>query len=233
MFSTFAIMAAIELTLFIEKDHARTFVISIMACGLLLRSLVLEQKDKTQEQHLPEGFISISDNAVRSFSAKTIVERPPKEEHLPMIEPQTYLGILEEGHIHTGPLLCSVTKVGKCLEFALREAKNSQQHLYILFVRERRILAQRGLIQHWVEDEEACEIFDYSLDFLKEPRFTFLYDTSDNPALNIITHAKELHVSCVILGMSRTSRFVQFIRGNIANEVHRKLPTDIDLIVVS
>ena len=121
----------------------------------------------------------------------------------------------------------------KSLEFALREAKNSQQHLYILFIRERRIVAQRGLLQHWVEDEEACEIFDYSLEFLKEPRFTFLYDTSDNPALNIVTHAKELQASCVILGMSRVNRFVQIIRGNVANEVHRQLPMNIDLIVVS
>ena len=238
MFLTFLLMASIEITLFIEKDHARIFVISVMALGLLLRALVLEQKDKKHDLQLSEGFISISDSAVRSFRAKNVpdqvadvpanifpakIEMPP-----PLVTP-----LPEEGHIHTGPLLCAVTHVGKCLEFALREAKNSQQHLYVLFIRERRIVAQRGLLQHWVEDEQACEIFDYALEFLKEPRFTFLYDTSDNPALNIVTHAKELHVSCVILGMGRASRLVQIIRGNLANEVHRELPMDIDLIVVS
>ncbi len=235
MFLTFLLMATIEITLVIEKDHARMFVISIMALGLLMRALVLEQKDKKHGLQLSEGFISISDSAVRSFRAKNLPDRiaeaaPPAETETPS---QSLGGLPEEGHIHTGPLLCAVTHVGKCLEFALREAKNSQQHLYVLFIRERRIMAQRGLLQHWVEDDQACEIFDYALEFLKEPRFTFLYDTSDNPALNIVTHAKELHVSCVILGMSRVSRLVQIIRGNIANEVHRELPMDIDLIVVS
>ena len=233
MFITFLAMAAIEVTLIIEKDSARMFVVTIMALGLLMRALVLEQKDKKHGFQLSEGFISISDSAVRSFRAKNIEDKPRENVPAPTLSPQPTPGPLEEGHIHTGPLLCAVTHVGKCLEFALREAKNSQQHLYILFIRERRIVAQRGLLQHWVEDEQACEIFDYALEFLKEPRFTFLYDTSDNPALNIVTHAKELHVSCVLLGMSRINRFVQFIRGNIANEVHRALPMEIDLIVVS
>ena len=59
MFCTFLIMAAIEITLFIEKDHARTFVVSIMALGLLMRALVLEQKDRKHGLQLTEGFISI------------------------------------------------------------------------------------------------------------------------------------------------------------------------------
>lgn len=233
MFVTFLIMAAIEITLVIEKDHARMFVVSIMALGLLMRALVLEQKDKKNGLQLSEGFISISDSAVRSFRAKTIAGRSKEVASVERLAAAPLALNAEEGHIHTGPLLCAVSCLGKCLEFALREAKNSQQHLYILFIRERRIVAQRGLLQHWVEDEEACAIFDYALEFLKEPRFTFLYDTSDNPALNIVTHAKELQASCVILGMSRVNRFVQLIRGSIANEVHRELPTEIDLIVVS
>ncbi len=44
MFITFLILTAIELTLFAEKVEARTFVVSVLALGLLLRSLVLEKR---------------------------------------------------------------------------------------------------------------------------------------------------------------------------------------------
>lgn len=46
MFGTFLIMAAIEITLFATKPHARNFVLGILAIGLLLRSLVIESKQK-------------------------------------------------------------------------------------------------------------------------------------------------------------------------------------------
>lgn len=46
MFATCLIMSLIELTLFVDKPHARGFVFAVMAVGLLLRSLVKEQIEK-------------------------------------------------------------------------------------------------------------------------------------------------------------------------------------------
>jgi amino acid transporter len=46
MFLTFCILAAVEITLFIEKPDARSFVISVLAAGLLLRGLVLERNKR-------------------------------------------------------------------------------------------------------------------------------------------------------------------------------------------
>jgi amino acid transporter len=53
MFGTFVVMLLIETTLFIDKPHARIFVLSILCLGLLLRALVAERKEKV-EAPVPE-----------------------------------------------------------------------------------------------------------------------------------------------------------------------------------
>lgn len=60
MLGTCLIMSLIEITLFIDKPQARIFVLTIVTVGLLLRTLVAEQKqkqkltiEKPQPQHLP------------------------------------------------------------------------------------------------------------------------------------------------------------------------------------
>lgn len=46
MFATCIFMLLVEITLFIEKPHARVFVISLLGLGLLMRALVAERKEK-------------------------------------------------------------------------------------------------------------------------------------------------------------------------------------------
>jgi amino acid transporter len=50
MFSIFVVMLLIEITLFIDKPHARIFVLSILGLGLLMRALVAERKEKVEEK---------------------------------------------------------------------------------------------------------------------------------------------------------------------------------------
>src|SRR5256714_7211107 len=47
MFATFMVMAAIELSLLIDKPNARYFAVTILAVGLILRGLVQERRLKT------------------------------------------------------------------------------------------------------------------------------------------------------------------------------------------
>jgi hypothetical protein len=44
MFATFIVMAAIELSLLVDKPNARYFAVTILACGLVLRGLVHERR---------------------------------------------------------------------------------------------------------------------------------------------------------------------------------------------
>jgi len=55
MLITFAVMALIEVTLFIDKPHARNFVIAVVALGLFLRSLAEERKAKLAVEKAPSA----------------------------------------------------------------------------------------------------------------------------------------------------------------------------------
>ncbi len=54
MFGTFIVMAAIEISLFIDKPNARYFVVTILAVGLILRGLVQESRLKKEATLEPE-----------------------------------------------------------------------------------------------------------------------------------------------------------------------------------
>lgn len=223
MFVTFLILLAIELTLFVDKPEARAYVISILAGGLFLRALVMEQKEKRQQ--------------VRSARLMQLAEKSQQQVNVIAPLPEPKVAPVEEDrsqdHFHEGAILCVATDVFKGLEFAIHESEMTKQPLYILFIREQRLMVNQGLEQSWLDDEGACRVFDYVLMYAKDFTCTFLYDVSDAPALNILAHAQQLKVNTVVLGTPRHGRLLQFIRGSVVNYVKQRLPSNIDLIVVS
>ena len=52
MFATFVVMAAIEVSLLIEKPNARYFAFTILAVGLVMRGLVQERRSRLGEAGL-------------------------------------------------------------------------------------------------------------------------------------------------------------------------------------
>ena len=48
MFGTFIVMAAIEMSLLIDKPNARYFAVTILAVGLIMRGLVQERRIKKE-----------------------------------------------------------------------------------------------------------------------------------------------------------------------------------------
>lgn len=88
MLATFLIMALIELTLFIDKPHARIFVVTVMALGLILRMLVQEQKEKatdaetlTETQNLTHGLLVAVSDIDKSLD---FAMEESKTHHLPL-----------------------------------------------------------------------------------------------------------------------------------------------------
>jgi len=229
MFATFLIMAAIELTLFIEKPHARMFVISVVAAGLFLKALQQEHMRKIKYKQ-PERHVYVSELAKKALEPVEAVQKMPTP-----AAGIKYVPIPPESHLHgQGAILCAATHVGKSLEFAFNECLKANRHLFILFIREQRLIPHRDIaVADWKEDEQACIIFNYAVANIKEQNFTFLYDVSDIPSLNIINHVNEFQISCLIMGMSRRSKLIQMIRGNVINDIFKKLPPEVDLIIVS
>src|SRR5439155_22690039 len=54
MLGTFLVMAAIELSLLIDKPNARYFAVTILPVGLILRGLVQERRMKKEAHSIPD-----------------------------------------------------------------------------------------------------------------------------------------------------------------------------------
>lgn len=203
MMGTFVIMTLIEITLFITKPNARRFALSILTGGLILRALVIEQRQK-------------------QWAAKKV-----EQKHASLYADDTKVPL------HYGAMMCAVKTVGKTLNFALQEAKHFEQPLYILFIREQKVIIEDDHARTWLDDDEACRIFDYAKESSHEMNIKFFYSVSADPAHAIVDMAKQLQVSRVILGKPRHSPVLQMLRGNIVQEVSDILPGSIDLLVIS
>lgn len=197
------IMFAIEITLFIDKPDARRFVISVMAAGLILRMLVVESRQKT-------------------WAAKKV-----KLRHASIFSEDAQVPL------HHGAILCAIRSIGKTLNFAIQEATRYNQPLYILFIREQKIITEEDRSRLWVDDDDASKIFDYAKDLASTIDMKFFYSVSDNPAGTIVEMAEQLQVSRLILGRPRHSVMLQMLRGNVVQEISELLPENIDLIVLS
>ena len=95
MFGTFIVMAAIEMSLLIDKPNARYFAVTILAVGLILRGLVQERRMKKE-------------------AAPAIV--PPK---LDVDLARPVPGPLSVS-LGSEAMLCAIRGTGRTLDFALR-----------------------------------------------------------------------------------------------------------------
>ena len=203
MWVTFVIMFCIEITLFIEKPDARRFAFTVLTIGLILRAIVIEYRQKQWANKK----IKIKQASLDTNDS--------------------------EASLHFGAILCAVRTIGKTLDFAIQEAKNFQQPLYILFIREQKILTEEDHYRVWLDDPAACQLFDYAKQHLASTDIKFFYTVSDSPSRIIVNTAQKLKVSRLILGRARHNILLQFLRGNIIQEVSEILPSDIDLLVIS
>jgi amino acid transporter/nucleotide-binding universal stress UspA family protein len=207
MFGTFLVMAAIEMSLLIDKPNARYFAVTILAVGLILRGLVQERRMKQEArkvlQVVPERL------AVDVAQAKDEALAPPSGE----------------------PILCAIRSAGRTLDFALREASKAGARLYLLFVREQPFMTEQDVRRKWQEDAEASAIFVEAKQ--KAAGFTplFCYAVSQSAAETIVDVAATLGASRVILGAPQRSALMNLLRGNVIREVSSSLPEEIDLLV--
>jgi nucleotide-binding universal stress UspA family protein len=209
MFGTFIVMAAIEISLLVDKPNARYFAVTILAVGLILRGLVQERRLKKEIGR---------DGALR---------RP--EENALLVE--------EADAAHAGrrpyeeSILCAIRGTGRTLDFALREARETGRRLYLLFVREQRFMTEQDVKRKWQEDPEAAETFAAAKEKAGDHQPLCCYAVSDSAASTIVDIAATLGASRLILGAPKRNSLVNILRGNVVREVSDLLPEEIDLIV--
>src|SRR6266700_2189755 len=135
MFGTFLVMAAIEMSLLIDKPNARYFAVTILAVGLILRGLVQERRMK--KEALAPAQLSIQQTTASPAGR----------------------GGLDISTLGAESILCAIRGTGRTLDFALREARQTGARLYLLFVREQPFMTEQDAKRKWQEDPEASTIF--------------------------------------------------------------------------
>jgi amino acid transporter/nucleotide-binding universal stress UspA family protein len=204
MFTTFVVMAAIELSLLIDKPNARYFAVTILAVGLILRGLVMERRMKKEA---PPGTVP-SEVAAANSAVST---------------PQNV--------ITSESILCAIRGTGRTLDFALREAGDTGRRLYLLFVREQQFMTEQDAKRKWQEDPEASIVFREAKQKAPDHPPLFCYAVSPSAAETIVDVAATLGASRVILGAPQRNALINLLRGNVIREVSHSLPEDIDLLV--
>jgi amino acid transporter/nucleotide-binding universal stress UspA family protein len=205
MFTTFIVMAAIEISLLIDKPNARYFAVTTLAVGLILRGLVQEQRMKR------EAAPALAPQQSGVDLARPISAAPP----------------LSGGEA----ILCAVRSAGRTLDFALREAAKAGSRLYLLFVREQPFMTEEDARRKWQQDPEASAIFAEAKQKAADHQPLFCYAVSPSAAETIVDVAATLGVSRLILGAPRRHALMNLLRGNVIREVSNSLPEEIDLLV--
>ena len=207
MFATFTVMAAIELSLLIDKPNARYFAVTILAVGLILRGLVHERRMKKQ-----------------LAPAATPVGHMPTHQTVSSATP-------ERSSLGEEVILCAIRSAGRTLDFALREARQTGRRLYLLFVREQAFMTEQDAKRKWQDDDEARQIFEEAKRKAGERNPLFAYAVSPSAAETIVDLAATLGASRVILGAPQRNALLNLIRGSVIREVSDALPHEIDLLV--
>jgi amino acid transporter/nucleotide-binding universal stress UspA family protein len=205
MFVTFIVMAAIEMSLLIDKPNARYFAVTILAVGLILRGLAQERRMKKQARTAAPTEAAVQLPAAVS---ETVSDFSASES-----------------------ILCAIRGTGRTLDFALREARETGRRLYLLFVREQRFMTEQDTKRKWQEDPEAAEIFAAAKEKAGDRPPLFCYAVSESAATTIVDIAATLGASRLILGAPRRNALVNILRGNMVREVSDLLPEEIDLLV--
>jgi nucleotide-binding universal stress UspA family protein len=121
--------------------------------------------------------------------------------------------------------------LGRTLDFALKEAQENGQPLYVLFVREQTVVAPAARRRKWTDDKQARAIFESLREEGLGETIIPCYAVSDAPAHTIADLASTIGAERVLLGAPQRSTLVHMLRGNIIREVARLLPDDIHLLV--
>lgn len=132
---------------------------------------------------------------------------------------------------YSGPILTAVRGRGRTLDFALKEAAENGQPLYVLFVREQPVIAPGDRKRKWSEDAQAREIFESLRDKGLGETVIPCYAVSDAPAQTIADLASTIGAERVLLGAPQRNTLIHMLRGNIIREVATLLPDDIHLLV--
>ena len=195
--------------MFVDKPNARLFAATILVFGLILRGLASERAEK-------KALSAAAGNGVKKGELSPLPAVPFDQSLSETTGP---------------PMLCAVRGIGRTLDFAIQEAKDTDRPLYVLFVREQPVIAPDDRKRKWGEDDEARTIFLYAKEKASGHRLLPAYAISDSAADTIVDIAATVGASYLIVGAPQRNSLVNLLRGNIIRNISDILPEEIHLLV--
>ena len=85
----------------------------------------------------------------------------------------------------------------------------------------------------WQDDPEASKIMGGMLELGRQHQVTVvpLYAVSENPASTILDLSATLGIDILMLGARHRRTLAQLFKGDVANQVARDLPENIQLVI--
>ena len=204
MIGTALLMAAIWVTIAVNKPHAFLFAVILSGVGLFLREAAQSQKGEkmVEPERVGVGM------GVREEVGSELVEDGGR--------------ILVAAHGMTGSA-----------KFALQEAKLRGARLYFLFVREVQVAAEVvGRLSDDVKALSVINEIKQAAS-AEKVALTPVYCTANKASDMIVELAATLGADLVILGGTRRGVLVNLLRGDTVREVSSQLPDEIPLLVVA
>jgi nucleotide-binding universal stress UspA family protein len=203
-------MFGIEASLFIDKPNARIFATTVLVIGLVMRGLAGEAAQRKKRK-----MAELAAAATPAVAQTEIIVPPP----------------VMNGNVSGAPLLCAVRGVGRTLDFALQEARETHRPLYLLFIRSLPVLTEADQKRKWQDDEDARTIFSYAFKNAQGHPVLPCYAVSDAPAETIVDITATMGASQLLLGAPSRSGLAALLSGNIVRHVSDLLPEDIHLLI--
>ncbi len=210
MLFTFVIMLCIEVSLLVDKPNARYFAITVLVIGLIMRGLAAEASQRRKRK-----------------MAELATAKTPATAQTEIIVPTP----ASTAEISGAPLLCAVRGIGRTLDFAIQEARDTKRPLYLLFIRSLPVLTEADQKRKWQEDEDARSIFSYAFRNAHGHPVMPCYAVSDAPAETIVDITATMGASQLLLGAPTRSGLAGLLSGNIVRQISDLLPEDIHLLI--
>jgi len=207
---TFLVLVPIELTIAKTKPDALFFVCCVVGVGLGLRAWS-QKRAGLRTVTVPEHLV-------------------------PTMAPE----LVPEFKINLSPgqsILVAARGLTPVLGFAIEEARLRQGTLYVLYVKELAVTLPGPLESterpRWQDDPEAAIIMTSMLELGRQNNVPVvpLYSVSENPAATILDLSATLGIDILMLGARHRRTLEQLFKGDVANQVVKDLPENIQLVI--
>ena len=207
---TFVVLFCVELTIAKTKTDALFFACCVLGLGLGLRAYA-QRRAGLRTVTIPEHV------AVR-------------------VSPEMALDF----KINLSPgqsILVAARGLTPVLGFAIEEARLRQGTLYVLYVKELAVVLPGPLENaerpRWQDDLEAAKIMTSMLELGHQNNVPVvpLYSVSENPAATILDLSATLGIDILMLGARHRRTLAQLFKGDVANQVAKELPENIQLVI--